>query len=160
MSHELSKESEMSSYFAKKFAPCTPMCVVGRSYRSSPVCKPEHTLFDNWMDPSPSPEPRRQSSVHGSDPRRRPPSVVRPGPWAAIMISWPSECIAASVWPQMIPMFDRMTGLTGGPAAFPGGRPRQRHLILEYRSGRRVSVFGGADEGRRQEAARRLCGRR
>ena len=52
MSHELSKEKDMSSYFAKKFAPAPPVCVLGRSYRASPECKPEHTLFDNWMEHS------------------------------------------------------------------------------------------------------------
>ena len=50
MSHELSSESDMSSYFAKKFSPAPPVCVVGRSYKSSPECKPENTLFDNWQD--------------------------------------------------------------------------------------------------------------
>ena len=50
MSHELSNESDMSSYFAKKFSPAPPVCVVGRSYKSSPECKPENTLFDNWQD--------------------------------------------------------------------------------------------------------------
>ena len=52
MSHELSKEAEMTNYFAKKFAPATLVFVVGRSYKSSPQCKPEETLFDNWMDRS------------------------------------------------------------------------------------------------------------
>ena len=50
MSHELSKEKEMTSYFAKKFAPAPPLVVMGRSYKSSPECKPENTLFDNWQD--------------------------------------------------------------------------------------------------------------
>ena len=53
MSHELSNEAEMSSYFAKKFRPAVPVFVIGRSYKSDPLCKPEHTLFDNWMDRSP-----------------------------------------------------------------------------------------------------------
>ena len=52
MTHELSKNEEMSTYFAKKFCPATPQFVVGRSYKASPKCKPEETLFDNWMDPS------------------------------------------------------------------------------------------------------------
>ena len=53
MSHELSDEKEMTSYFAKKFAPATPVVVVGRSYKSSPTCKAEETLFDNWKDRGP-----------------------------------------------------------------------------------------------------------
>ena len=52
MTHELTKESEMSSYFAQKFAPAPPSFVVGRSYQSEPECKPEETLFDNWVDRS------------------------------------------------------------------------------------------------------------
>ena len=52
MSHEMTNEEEMSSYFSKKFAPAVPVFVIGRSYKSDPHCKPEHTLFDNWMDRS------------------------------------------------------------------------------------------------------------
>ena len=52
MSHELSKEREMTTYFAKKFAPAPPIVVLGRSYKSSPECKPEQTLYDNWQDHS------------------------------------------------------------------------------------------------------------
>ena len=52
MTHELSKNEEMSTYFAKKFYPANPQYVVGRSYKAEPKCKPEHTLFDNWMEPS------------------------------------------------------------------------------------------------------------
>ena len=52
MSRELSKESEMTSYFAKKFAPAPPLVVLGSSYKSSPECKPEQTLYDNWLDQS------------------------------------------------------------------------------------------------------------
>ena len=51
MSHELSDEKEMTSYFAKKFAPATPVVVVGRSYKSEPKCESHNTLFDNWKDP-------------------------------------------------------------------------------------------------------------
>ena len=29
--------------------------VLGRSYAADPTCKPEETLFDNWMDRSHSP---------------------------------------------------------------------------------------------------------
>ena len=42
----------MSSYFAKKFFPAPPVCVLGRSYRASPACKPDDTLYDNWQDHS------------------------------------------------------------------------------------------------------------
>ena len=42
----------MSSYFAKKFSPATPVYVVGRSYMSEPERKPQVTLFDQWLDPS------------------------------------------------------------------------------------------------------------
>ena len=52
MSHELSNDAEKSSYFAKKFAPATPVYVLGRSYKASPECKPEQTLYDNWLDRS------------------------------------------------------------------------------------------------------------
>ena len=48
---ELSDEKEMSSYFAKKFAPATPVVILGRSYKSAPVCEGHETLFDNWKDP-------------------------------------------------------------------------------------------------------------
>ena len=48
---ELSDEKEMSSYFAKKFAPATPVVVFGRSHKSDPECKAHETLFDNWKDP-------------------------------------------------------------------------------------------------------------
>ena len=60
MSHELSKESDVDNYFAKEFAPAVPMVVLGRSYKSEPECKPEETLFDNWMEIS---RMRRQSTV-------------------------------------------------------------------------------------------------
>ena len=50
MSHELSDEKEMTCYFAKKFAPATPVVVVARSYKSSPTCMAVETLFDNWKD--------------------------------------------------------------------------------------------------------------
>ena len=53
MSHELSDEKEMTSYFAKKFARATPVVVVGRSYQSSPSCMAVETLFDNWQDRGP-----------------------------------------------------------------------------------------------------------
>ena len=43
----------MTSYFAKKFAPAPPLVVLGSSYKSSPECKPEQTLYDNnWLDQS------------------------------------------------------------------------------------------------------------
>ena len=51
MSHELMDEKELSSYFAKKFAPATPVVVLGRSYKSDPECEARETLFDNWKDP-------------------------------------------------------------------------------------------------------------
>ena len=54
MSHELSDEKEMTSYFAKKFAPATPVVVLGRSYKSSPFCAAHETLFDIWKDCRPS----------------------------------------------------------------------------------------------------------
>ena len=52
MSHELADEKEMCSYFGNKFYPARPVYVVGRSYKAEPKCKPEETLFDNWMDRS------------------------------------------------------------------------------------------------------------
>ena len=52
MSHELTDPKEMSSYFANKFHPARPVYVVGRSYKAEPKCKPQETLFDNWMDRS------------------------------------------------------------------------------------------------------------
>ena len=52
MSHEKTKEVEMSSYFGNKFYPARPVYVLGRSYKANPTCKPEETLFDNWMDRS------------------------------------------------------------------------------------------------------------
>ena len=59
MSHELSNEREMSSYFAKKFSPAPPVCVLGRSYKATPACKPDETLFDNWQEHSRThPHPR------------------------------------------------------------------------------------------------------
>ena len=52
MSHERTNEVEMSSYFGNKFSPARPVYVLGRSYKAEPTCKPEETLFDNWMDRS------------------------------------------------------------------------------------------------------------
>ena len=52
MTHELSKQDKMSTYFAKKFYPAIPQYVVGRSYKAEPKCEPEETLFDNWTEPS------------------------------------------------------------------------------------------------------------
>ena len=52
MSHELADEKEMCSYFGNKFYPARPVYVVGRSYKAEPKCKPQETLFDNWMDRS------------------------------------------------------------------------------------------------------------
>ena len=51
MSHELSDEKEMSSYFAKKFAPATPVVVLGRSCKGEPGCGETETLYYNWKDP-------------------------------------------------------------------------------------------------------------
>ena len=42
----------MTRYFAKKFAPAPPLVVLGSSYKSSPECKPEQPLYDNWLDQS------------------------------------------------------------------------------------------------------------
>ena len=57
MSHEKSDEKEMTSYFANKFRPARPLFVFGRSYAADPKCKPEHTLYDNWLDTSRSHPP-------------------------------------------------------------------------------------------------------
>ena len=54
MTHELAADREMDSYFAEKFYPARPLFVLGRSYKADPECKPQETLFNNWMDPSPS----------------------------------------------------------------------------------------------------------
>ena len=51
MSHELAHDQEMDSYFAEKFYPARPLFVLGRSYRADRQCKPEETLYNNWMDP-------------------------------------------------------------------------------------------------------------
>ena len=52
MSHEKSKESQMTSYFSNKFYPALPIFTLGRSYKADPQCKAEESLFDNWMDRS------------------------------------------------------------------------------------------------------------
>ena len=52
MSHELANDQEMDSYFAEKFYPAKPIFVLGRSYKADPECKPDQTLYNNWMDPS------------------------------------------------------------------------------------------------------------
>ena len=52
MSHELTNEAAMDSYFGNKFFPAKPVYVLGRSYKAEPACKPQQTLFDNWMDRS------------------------------------------------------------------------------------------------------------
>jgi hypothetical protein len=53
MSHELSREDEMTDYFSRKFYPAVPVYVLGRSYAAKPECKPDQTLHDNWKEPSP-----------------------------------------------------------------------------------------------------------
>ena len=53
MSHEKAREDEMTSYFSKKFFPAVPVYVFGRSYAAEPKCKPEQTLYDNWLEHSP-----------------------------------------------------------------------------------------------------------
>ena len=63
MSHERTNSAEMDSYFGNKFHPARPIYVVGRSYKAEPQCKPEHTLFDNWMD---------RSHSHDMTPRGQP----------------------------------------------------------------------------------------
>ena len=63
MSHEKTSEFEMSSYFGNKFHPARPVYVMGRCYKAEPMCKPEHTLFDNWMD---------RSHSHGMSPHCQP----------------------------------------------------------------------------------------
>ena len=52
MTHEKANEAQMDSYFANKFHPARPVYVLGRSYKAEPKCKPQETLFDNWMDRS------------------------------------------------------------------------------------------------------------
>ena len=52
MSHDKSKEQQMSSYFGNKFYPARPVFTLGRSYTADPQCKPQESLFDNWMDRS------------------------------------------------------------------------------------------------------------
>ena len=54
MSHELSAEREMDDYFAKKFNPAVPIFVVGGSYKSTPHCKTEETVYDPWLDRLPA----------------------------------------------------------------------------------------------------------
>ena len=53
MSHEKTRENEMTNYFSKKFYPVVPVFVLGRSYTAEPKCKPEYTLYDNWVEHSP-----------------------------------------------------------------------------------------------------------
>ena len=53
MSHEKTREDEMTNYFSKKFYPAVPVFVLGRSCKAEPRCKPEHTLYDNWLEHSP-----------------------------------------------------------------------------------------------------------
>jgi hypothetical protein len=38
MSHELSREDEMTDYFSRKFYPAVPVYVLGRSYAAKPEC--------------------------------------------------------------------------------------------------------------------------
>ena len=52
MSHELTDEAAMDSYFGNKFFPAKPVYVLGRSYKAEPACKPHQTLWHNWMDRS------------------------------------------------------------------------------------------------------------
>ena len=52
MTHENAREKEMTDYFTKKFSPALPVFVMGRSYTAQPTCKPENTLFDNWLEHS------------------------------------------------------------------------------------------------------------
>ena len=99
MSHELSDEKDMSSYFSKKFAPAAPVFVMGRSYKSSPRCDPGETLFDNWLDPSHT-HRRAVATVPSAAPSvSSAPSVppVPPVPLAAPVPSIPSAPSIPSV---------------------------------------------------------------
>ena len=50
LTHEATRLEETTDYFARKFAPLVPFYVMSRSYKMSPECLPEHTLFDCWKD--------------------------------------------------------------------------------------------------------------
>ena len=50
ITHEKARVEDMSDYFQKKFHPLEVVYLVGRSYKASPQCKPEETLFDAWKD--------------------------------------------------------------------------------------------------------------
>ena len=41
----------MTDYFQKKFYPLQVLYLIGRSYRASPECEPDKTLFDAWKEP-------------------------------------------------------------------------------------------------------------
>ena len=50
ITHEKARVEDMSDYFTKKFAPLEVLYLVGRSYKASPTCTPDETLFDLWKD--------------------------------------------------------------------------------------------------------------
>ena len=54
MCHEPEDEMGITSYFAKKFAPATPVVIRCRSYKGLPFCAAHETLFDIWKDCRPS----------------------------------------------------------------------------------------------------------
>ena len=50
MTHELSRKDDMNDFFSRKLDPLIPMLVYGRSYKASPICKPQESLFYGWKD--------------------------------------------------------------------------------------------------------------
>ena len=41
---------DTNDHFAKKFSPLVPFYIMSRSYKKSPECDPNVTLFDCWKD--------------------------------------------------------------------------------------------------------------
>ena len=50
ITHEKARVEDMDDYFAKKFYPLKVIYLIGRSYKASPECSPDETLFDAWKE--------------------------------------------------------------------------------------------------------------
>ena len=50
MTHEATEMKDTNDHFAKKFSPLVPFYIMSRSYKKSPECDPNVTLFDCWKD--------------------------------------------------------------------------------------------------------------
>ena len=50
ITHEKARLEDIDDYFAKKFSSLQMIYLIGRSYKASPECEPDVTLFDAWKE--------------------------------------------------------------------------------------------------------------